>query len=149
MKWFLWTILSLTLLSCSGQGVAVGEHHWIPDQGWIHGEGWVSGNGHVNTLDRFTVQLQGSHINDFYRNNLNFNSNRIQISVSANTGVHSEGQIRIRLYSWDDALYEAKTIHVNGQLVYSESPILLFYPRKIEVEFIDFSGAVLLDIQPQ
>lgn len=148
MKWLLLTLLTLLLCSCSDQPVAMPGVLLKHDKGWITGDDWVK-DGTINTTDNFSVQLTGTNITDYYRTYLNFGTSDVDLSITAHADANSVGKVVVRLYTWDDSmLHDSKEIVLNGSLQYNKTLHLDYIPLKAEVEFINFTGAVVFALRP-
>lgn len=147
MKLVLGVLLILVIFSCSDYPVAVGDNLWYPDHGWKHGDDWVHTDDFINGVDKFSVQLQGTNVTDYYRNYLNFSSSSVKLTVVAHAHSQSMGKVAVRLYAWDGSmLHDTEEISLNGEIDFSKTLHLNFVPKKIEVEFLNFSGAVVFEL---
>lgn len=139
MKGLILFLIVVLFLGCSNEPVAVGG------AGWVQKGGWEVTDGHVNTVNSFSVQLHGNNVTDYYQNYLSFNTNRIKYSViAANAQTH--GTILVRLYDRQGNLILDDSSNLSENITTESKLTLSAIPYKVEVEFINFTGAILMEI---
>lgn len=139
MKGVILVLIVALLWGCSDEPVSLGG------AGWVQKGDWEVSDGHINTVNSFSVQLQGNSVTDYYQNYLNFNTNRIKYSfIVANA--QSYGTILLRLYDRQGNLIVDDSSNLSEHITKESKITLSEIPFKVEVEFLNFTGAIVMEI---